>query len=35
MNRAFAREREADIKLAGIRAAVTAFVADKFRKELL
>ena len=35
LNRAFVREREADIKLAGIRAAVTAFVTDKFRKELL
>jgi hypothetical protein len=34
LNRAFAREREADIKLAGIRAAVTAFVTDKFRAEL-
>jgi hypothetical protein len=34
LNRAFAREKEADIKLARIAAAVRAFVTDKFKEDL-
>ena len=35
LNRAFAREKECDVKLARIAASVRAFVTDKFKEELL
>ncbi len=33
-NRALAREKEADVKLARMRAAVTRFVTEQFREAL-